>query len=377
MKMRKIVAILLTAALTLSLVACAATPAPAAAPAEPAAAAEEAAEEKEEAAAPAGTVDPKSITIACSVYQQDAHQSLIRQGVIDAAAEYGVNCLTTVTDSDVAKELEFLTTCTSQGVQGYVWAPCGTAAVGPLSEAKDAGAYVSIVNGLPSGTDLPVDPVAYFDGNFYNNSQSMCDTLGEVVKPNLEEVFADNIESGEPLKIGIIAFDALSKEVSDDRANAILDKLDELGIKYDIVSRQDAVEQDKAIEVSQGMLTAEPNLDLFVSCCESASIGAITTVVNEKKQGQCYVAGIDTSVQIAKLMVENPDVGLAFVGQSSYDGGYQAAVQIIKLCLGIDPEETAAKQGKENSLDDMILDRANPDGIQEYIDFMASLGVTG
>jgi ABC-type sugar transport system substrate-binding protein len=321
-------------------------------------------------------VDPKSVSIACSVYQQDAHQSLLRQATIDCAKAYGVNCITTVVDSDVSKELEFLSTCVSSGTDGYIWAPCGTASIVPLIEAQESGAYVAIINGLTKSETYP-EPWVLFSGNFYNSNESMCETLGKEVKAPLEKVFADEIASGKKLKVGIIAFDALSKEISDVRANATLDQLTALGLEYEVVSRQDAVEQDKAIEVSTDMLTANPDLDLFVSCCESASIGAIMTVANEGLQGSCYVAGIDTSVQIAKLMKDYPEIGLAFVGQSSYISGWNAAEQVIRLCLGIEKETTAAQFGKENIQPDMILNMLDEDGIQAYIDEMAALGVTG
>ena len=322
------------------------------------------------------SVDPASVDLACSVYQQDAHQSLLRQAAIDCAEAYGVNLVSTVTDSDAAKELEFLSTCTSQGVDGYVWAPCGTATYAPLAEAAEAGTYIAIINGMPVSEGFEA-PWELFSGNFYNSNESMCATLGEVVKQPLSEVFADEIAAGETLKVGIIAFDALSKETSDVRANATLDQLTALGLKYEVVSRQDAVEQDKAIEVSTDMLTANPDLDLFVSCCESASIGAIMTVANEGLEGSCYVTGIDVSVQIAKLMQEYPGIGLAFVGQSSYVSGWNAAQQVIRLCLGIEEETTAAQIGKENIQPDQILDSTDPDGIQAYIDEMAALGITG
>lgn len=366
--MKKTLAILLVLVMTLSLVACGGSK-------------DEAAENGTYEITVNGktyttSVDPASINIACSVYQQDAHQSLLRQAAIDCAEAYGVNILTTVTDSDVAKELEFLSTCTSQETDGYIWAPCGTASVAPLSEAREAGAVVTIINGLPSSDEYPA-PWELFDGSFYNSNESMCVTLGEEVKAPLEQVFAEEIAAGATLKVGVIAFDALSKEISDVRANATLDQLTALGLNYEVVSRQDAVEQDKAIEVSTDMLTANPDLDLFVSCCESASIGAMMTIANEGLVGSCYVAGIDTSVQIAKLMRDYPGVGLAFVGQSSYDSGWNACEQVIWKLLGIEEATVAAQVGVENIQPNMVLNMLDEDGVNGYIDEMAALGITG
>lgn len=315
------------------------------------------------------TIDPSTITIAAVVYQQDAHQSIIRQAAIDCAKAYGVTCMDAVTDSDTAKALELMGTYSAQDVDGYVWAPASTSELQPLADIHAGGAYVTITNGL---TDVSFAPE--FDGCYYNSNPSMCETLSEQSLEPIKTLYADKIAAGETLKIGVIAFDALSMEFSDLRVRSILDNLDKEGIKYEVVSRQDATEQDKALQVASDMLIANPDMDMFVSACEAGNIGAIMACVNAGTT-DCHVFGIDVSVQIAKLMQEYPGVGVCFVGQNSYEGGWRAAEQVIKLTLDLDA--SMEDIGKEVICTNKILNSFVNNSITDYIEEMAGYGVTG
>lgn len=315
--------------------------------------------------------DPGKAVFAAAVYQQDAHQSILLEAAKAAAADYGVTMNTTCTDSDVAKALESMGTYISQGVDGLIWAPGSTAEEVPLADAMDQGIPVTIFNGLQSGD------YDKFDGTYFSDNQEMSNTLGEKAIEMIKDIYADKLKTGEPLKVGIIAFDALSIEFSSTRIDAILKRLDESGIAYEIVGRQDATEQDKALEVASDMLTATPDLDMFISACEGGNIGAIMATVNAGNVGKTRVFGIDTSVQIAKLMKEYEGVGMCFVGQDSYAGGYAAAEQCIKLGLGISNEQTESEKHKLNNMPNMVLDITNPVTIDDFLSKMAELGITG
>ena len=317
------------------------------------------------------TKDPGTATFAAAVYQQDAHQSILLEAAKAAAEDYGVTMNTTCTDSDVAKALENLNTYVSQGIDGLIWAPASTAEDVPLKEAIAAGIPAVIFNGLQS------EDYESFYGTYASDNATMSDTLGEKSIEIIKDVYADKMASGEPLKIGIIAFDALSIEFSSTRIDAILNRLDENNIKYEIVGRQDATEQDKALEVASDMLTATPDLDMFISACEAGNIGAIMAVVNAGNVGKTKVFGIDTSVQIAKLMQEYEGVGMCFVGQDSFACGYSAAEQCIKLGLGIEDEKTESEKYKLNIGPNMILDITEPSTVDDFISKMAELGITG
>ena len=314
-------------------------------------------------------IDPSTISVAAVVYQQDAHQSLIRQAAEDCANAYGVNIMTSVTNSDTGKALELLSTYTAQEIDGLIWAPSSTSELDPLKQAKDNGTIVTITNGCTEESYIQ-----YFDGCYYNDPDSMCSTLSEISLEPIKEVYADKIAAGETLKIGVIAFDALSMEFSSQRIDAILNNLDAEGIPYEVVGRQDATEQDVAIQVATDMLTANPDLDMFISACEAGNIGAMMAINNAGAE-DCHVFGIDVSVQIAKLMQEYPGVGICFVGQSSYEGGWRAAEQCIQLALGLEGNQDEI--GKLNPCTDQVLNYYDQDGIQAYIDEMAELGITG
>lgn len=313
--------------------------------------------------------NPKDVTVAAVVYQQDAHQSIIRKAAVECAKAYGVNCMDAVTDSDTAKALELMGTYSAHGVNGYIWAPGSTSELEPLKQIHEEGYAVTITNGCTDPSFIPS-----YDGCYYNDNVSMCNTLSAISKDAILELYADKIAAGEPLKIALIVFDAISIEYSDVRANAILKNLDDAGIKYEVVARQDATEQDVAIQVASDILTANPDLDMFISACESGSIGAIMSCVNAGTT-DCHVFGIDVSVQLAKLMQEYPGLGICFVGQNSYEGGWRAAEQCIQIALGLggNPEEV----GKLNVCTDKVLDSTHPETITEYVEEMASYGVTG
>lgn len=371
--MKKILALLLTLCMVFAVCGCASNEPTAdkedAQPAQDSPAQDKAYEITVEGNTYTTAVDPKSVTVAAVVYQQDAHQSIIRQAAINCAKAYGVNCMDAVTDSDTAKALELLGTYSAQNVNGYIWAPGSTSELQPLKDIKESGAAVTITNGCTDASFIP-----YYDGCYYNANPSMCATLSAQSLEPIKTLYADKIAAGETLKIGVIAFDALAIEFSDLRVRSILDNLDKEGILYEVVSRQDATEQDKALQVATDMLTANPDLDMFVSACEAGNIGAIMACVNAGTT-DCHVFGIDVSVQIAKLMQEYPGIGVCFVGQNSYEGGWRAAEQCIQLALGLEgkPDEI----GKENICTDKVLNSFEESTISGYIEEMASYGVTG
>ena len=130
--MKKLIALLLTMVMAVSLVACAA---PAA---EEAPAVEEAAPATEEAAAPAEDDEIFIGWIACDFSAPSVARS--REGAEAKAAELGIKLVTLDSAGDVQKEADNALNLMSQQVDGIIIEPNDMAAFVPIAQQlKDAG----------------------------------------------------------------------------------------------------------------------------------------------------------------------------------------------------------------------------------------------
>jgi ABC-type sugar transport system substrate-binding protein len=310
-------------------------------------------------------MDPKNIKIACVVYQEDQHQGTITAAAVAAAKKHGVTILTANTGMDIAKEMEFLNTYKTQGVNGLIWAPYSTAMINALRETANGGIALAYVNGTPD----PAADVSYTWGVFANDNQSMSTECGKLSAPLIKQKFGNR-----KIKVATLGFRALAAEGSDVRTGSFLKALDEEGVTYEVVAQQDGWMQDEALRVATDIITAHPDLDVFYSANEGGLVGINMAVKNTRKVGQIYVYGIDCSIQIANMMKQD-DIIQIVVGQNPWEGGYQAAEQVIKILMGDPDGDAVAKKGKWVWPANLILDRTRPETIKAYDDLVASLNL--
>ncbi len=350
---RKVFAVLMATAMTASMAACgnASSEASSSTAASTAPASEESAAGS--AAVQSGETKD-SITVAGIVFQDDQNMARMRKGYEDAVADAGegVTLLTDNTNQDQSKESELINTYQSQNVDGICIAPLNAdASVATLKAAAENGMKITLTN-----IDI-ADPdfiVAGYTSNEYNNAY----LAGQEAATIIKEKHGD-----EKINIGVVEFVSLLPDQSKSRINGYLDALKDSGVEYDVVADQDGLSTDEALQTASGILTANPDLDVFVAAAEVDTLGCTVAVTNAGLQDQVMVFGYDGSDQISSMVADDASPLQVSVSQDPYTMGYEAMTALIKACRGEDYSET---KGKFSYVDGIVLSCKDKDGVNEW-----------
>ena len=294
----------------------------------------------------------EEIVVAGIVFQDDQFMNMLTKGYQDAAAEAGVKCLTDNTNNDQAKETELINTYLAQGVKGLAISPLnGDASVAQLRAADEAGMKIALTNSAISTADFIV---AGYTSDDYTN----CLLVGREAAKFILEKYAD-----ETVKIAIVQFKSQLPDNSNARVNGYLDALEEAGVKYEIVADQDAWLQDTALETASAILTAHPEVQVFLAMNDGGTIGTTMAVTNAGLADQIMVFGHDGTDQISSMILDDASPLKAVIAQDPYGQGYKAMTDLINAIKGGDYSET---QGKCQFLDGIVLSAADKDAVNTW-----------
>ena len=292
------------------------------------------------------------LKVAGIVFQDDQFMNMLTKGYVDAAADLGVECLTDNTNNDQAKEVELITTYVAQGINGIAIAPLSKdASIAQLQLADEQGVKVAITNLDLTDCDFPV---ATFASNDYLN----CSLVGKVAGEAIVEKFGDKT-----VKVALIQFKSLLPDQSTSRVNGYLDAIAAAGVECEVVADQDGWLQDMAIEKVDGILTANPDLDVIIAVNDGGTIGSTMAVINAGKAADILVFGHDGGDQISALVLDEASPLFAAVAQDPYGQGYSAMTALIKALKGEDVSDT---QGQLIYKDGIVLSKADPEGVLKY-----------
>jgi len=291
------------------------------------------------------------ITVAGVVYLEDQFMKLLTKGYTDAAAAAGVKCLTSNVNQDQSKETNQINTYVTQGVKGICIAPLNEeSSITTLKSAAAKGVKITLCDSTLSNADFIV-------GGYTSDQKQLGASTGQVCKKFIEE------KLGGKAKIAVVQFKSLLPEKSAARVNGFLDVVKTLeGVE--VVADQDAWVQDNAVTVVSDILTAHPDVDIIYAANDGSTVGATMAVKNSGLKNK-YVFGIDASEQIASLLKDSSNILQAVTGQDAYTMGYKSMEMLIKSLKG---EDTGGEAGKIMSVDGILLDRADQDGIETYLD---------
>lgn len=291
--------------------------------------------------------------IAGMVFQEDQFFKLLSAGYEAAAKDMGYDIQLTNTNNDQSKETEALSTYAAQGVVGVAISPLNTQ-VSPaaVEDAHNAGMEIAICNAA-------IDAFPYAVASFSADNVSFCKQTGEAAVKFIQA----NYEADRVLKIGIVQFKTQVPEQSADRVNGFFSALDEAGIKYEIVSDQDAWLQDMAVETAGDMISANPDLDLIYAANDGGTVGSVMAVENAGKAGQIYVFGTDGSEQIVSLLKADTNILQAVTAQDAFQIGYSTVQALISKLEG----KTVEGEGKTNIIPGIPLVRGETDTLDKYL----------
>ena len=344
--MKKLLALFLALTMSLTLAACSGgTPSESKAPAD------ESKAPTTESKAPDNEGGKK--LIAGMVFQEDQFFKLLSAGYEAAAKDLGYEIQLTNTNNDQSKETEALNTYAAQGVVGVAISPLNTQ-VSPaaVEDAHNAGMEIAICNAAR-------DAFPYAVASFSADNYAFCKQTGEAAVKFIQE----NYDADRVLKIGVVQFKTQVPEQSADRVGGFFSALDEAGVKYEIVSDQDAWLQDMAVETAGDMISANPDLDLIYAANDGGTVGSVMAVENAGKAGQIYVFGTDGSEQIVSLLKADTNILQAVTAQDAFQIGYSTVEALINKLEG----KTVEGEGKTNIIPGIPLVRGETETLDKYL----------
>src|SRR5215210_2113883 len=240
-------------------------------------------------------------------------------------------------ETDVNGQVNLLQNFITQGVDGLVYAATDAKVLSKVTQsAKQQG--VTVVN-IDSGTEPqpPDGPV------FATDNVAAAEQVPDLMAKELGE------EGGE---VAFIPFQqgTLTNEQREEGFKKSLKQHPELELVAEQSSQSD---YNKALQVTEDILTAHPNLDAIFAANEPGVLGAAEAVRQAGKAGDVVIIGWDASPEeikgvsdgvISALIVQNPF-------KMGYDGT-NAAVKIIREGAKVESEDTGSTVVTKDNLED-------------------------
>lgn len=312
------------------------------------AAAETTTEAKAEVAADAAPAGDKMVIGSVIMNTSGEWFAEVMQGMEAAGKDLGVEVKIVSSDNEVSKEYDNVATFIAQGVDAICISPLSAdASVAALDEAKTAGLKVINWN-----TSVNTETNGFVGVSNYDLGAMTGEYVAEYVKAN----FPDGC------KMALLTNS--SYEVGVERCNGFKEIIEAVpGVE--IVAAQDAEPQEEGLDITEQILTANPDVDIIWAWNQTSLLGCVAAVENAGNK-DIVIMGTDMSVDLAKDM-QNDSVKLqAITTQMPYDIGYKAVANAVAAAKGEAVEAEVLVPLKTYTKDNM-------DEIQGYIDTHASL----
>jgi ribose transport system substrate-binding protein len=254
-----------------------------------------------------------------------------------ASGEVDVQWDGVTAETDVNGQVNLLQNFITQGVDGLVYAATDAKVLSKVTQsAKQQG--VTVVN-IDSGTDPQPSDVPVFA----TDNVAAAEQVPDLIAKELGE------EGGE---VAFIPFQqgTLTNEQREEGFKKGLEQHPELELVAEQSSQSD---YNKALQVTEDILTANPNLDAIFAANEPGVLGAAEAVRKAGKAGEVVIIGWDASPEeiqgvedgvISALIVQNPF-------RMGYDGT-NAAIDIIREGAKVESEDTGSTIVTRDNLDD-------------------------
>lgn len=247
-------------------------------------------------------------------------------------------------ETDVTGQQSLLQNFITQGVEGLVYAATDARVLADVSQqALDQG--LTVVN-IDSGTEPQPDDVPVFA------------TDNVVAAEEATQLLADELgqEGGE---VAFIPFQP-GTATNDTRTEGFMNVMDE-NPQLELVAEQSSEsDYNTALQVTEDILTANPNLNAIYAANEPGVLGAAEAVRRAGKTGEIVIVGWDTAPDEISAVEEG--VVTALVAQNPFRMGYDgvnAAVQAIR--------EGAPPEGGDTGSVLVTQDNLNDEEIQAVL----------
>lgn len=307
--------------------------------------------------------ESKKLKVAGVVFQEDQFMRLVQLGYEAAAKDAGVEVTLNNTNGDTTKELELINTYVAQGYDGLAICPINEdTSIEALRKADEEGMRIAISN--ISLTDL-----SFIYGGFTSNQYDLCAPTGKMAM----EFITNNYPEGSTIKVAMLGAMSVLPVITQDRWNGFLDQIKDIpGYKVEVVAQQDGWLQDDAVAVVDGILAADPDLNIIYGFNEGSAIGATMAVKNSGNAGKVFVFGIDANEQLINMLKDPDNILQATTSQDPYTMGYKTMEVLIK---GLKGEDISAYKGKVFTTDYIPLKRGETEKLDAFLaDMKAKMG---
>lgn len=301
-----------------------------------------------EAATPAAT-DNSDIVIGSIIMNTSGEWfAEVMQGMEAAGKELGVTVNIVSSDNEVSKESDNVATFVAQGVNAICISPLSSdASVAALEDAKAQG--IPVINW---NTTVNTETNGFVGVSNYD--------LGGMTGKYVAEYVKENFPGG--CKMACLTNS--SYEVGVERCKGFTDAV--AGVEgLEIVASQDAESQEEGLDITEQILTANPDIDLIWAWNQTSLLGCVAALENAGNS-DIVIMGTDMSVDLAKDMQKDSIKLQAVTTQMPYDIGYNAVANAVKAAKGESVEKELLVPLKTYTKDQTA-------DIQTYIDEHASL----
>lgn len=271
----------------------------------------------------------------------------VMKGQEDAAKDLGVEFSIVSSDNEISKESDNVATFLAQQVDALV--------ISPLSADGSIAAVESAT--IDSGI-----PVVTWNTTVDTDVTSHVGVVPSELGGNTGKYAAEYIKKNFPDGCKLAIIGDSNYEIGIERCDGFKDALKELidDGTVEIVNEQDAELQEEGLDITEQILTANPDVQM-IWCWNQVSLLGCAAGLENAQKSDIVLMGTDMSVELAKDMLGDSITLQAITTQMPYEMGYTAVENAVKAVKGEDVE-------KEIMIPTYTYTKENLDEIQTYID---------
>ena len=271
----------------------------------------------------------------------------VMKGQEDAAKDLGVEFSIVSSDNEISKESDNVATFLAQQVDALVISPLSTD--GSIAAVESA----TIDSGIP---------VVTWNTTVDTDVTSHVGVVPSELGGNTGKYAAEYIKKNFPDGCKLAIIGDSNYEIGIERCDGFKDALKELidDGTVEIVNEQDAELQEEGLDITEQILTANPDVQM-IWCWNQVSLLGCAAGLENAQRSDIVLMGTDMSVELAKDMLGDSITLQAITTQMPYEMGYTAVENAVKAVKGTDVE-------KEIMIPTYTSTKENLDEIQTYID---------
>jgi len=243
----------------------------------------------------------------------------------------------TTSEADVNGQVSLLQNFIQQGVEGLVYSSTDEEVLADVTQqAKQQGLTVVNIN---TGTDPQPPDVPLFTTDQEAATRKAVEPLAQAI--------------GGKGTVAIVEFQP-GLPANEQRVNPFKEGLKQKYPNIEIVAEQSSgAEYNKALQVTEDILTANPDLDAIFAANEPSVLGAAEAVRGAGKTGDIVIVGWDASAEQVKSL----EAGAieALIAQNPFRMGYEgveAAAKTIRTGNGVEGGDTGSYLVTKDNVND-------------------------